>query len=224
MMSRLRNTLPALIALTAVSCTAHAQYLKTHGATLSVGGTGQFDKTLTSDPSYRPFTYPIQNGTTLTTVYNQQQFTTWSAGFVSSLQFHPVSWAGVAVNYGFSHYQERYTFNYAINNAQGTAQVPTDAHEMTAGYLFHPKHILFQPYVEVGGGAIGFYPSVGSTQFRGAGLLETGIDLPIKNEHIGFRISGRSLYYRAPNFGNSAISSRGWRVEVEPAVSAFYRF
>ena len=143
---------------------------------------------------------------------------------MSSLQLHPVSWAGVAINYGFTHYQERYQFQYANTNTTGNVNVPTDAHELTGGYLLHPKHIPFQPYVEVGGGSIGFYPWQGSTQWRGAGLLETGFDLPVKNQHIGFRISGRSLYYRSPNFGAPAISTRSWRVTEEPAVSAFYRF
>lgn len=225
-MPTFRQILPAMLILPALAATMGAQdgYFKTHGASLSVGGTGQFDKQLTSDPNYVDFTYPIQNGSNTSQTFNQRQFTTWSAGFVSSFQFHPVSWAGVAVNYGFTHYQERYQFQYATNSSQGQVNVPTDAHETTAGYLFHPKHIPFQPYVELGGGAIGFYPTQGSTQWRGAGLLETGFDLPIKNEHIGFRVSGRSLYYRAPNFGAPQISTRGWRVEMEPAISAFYRF
>ncbi len=224
MMPTFRRTIPAILALSAASLTGQAQYLKTHGASLSVGGTGQFDRILTSDPSYQSFTYPIQNGTTTTSIYNQQQFTTWSAGFVTSLQFHPKPWAGVALNYGFTHYQERFTYNYANTNAQGETRVPTDAHEFTGGYLFHPKHIPLQPYVEVGGGALDFTPSTASNQFRGAGLLETGFDLPVKNEHIGFRVSGRSLYYRQPNFYNHDISTRGWRVTMEPAISAFYRF
>ncbi len=224
MMPTFRRTAPAILALAAVSLTGQAQYFKTHGASVSVGGTGQFDRILESDSSYVPFTYPIQNGTTTTSVFNQQQYTTWSAGFVTSLQFHPAPWAGIALNYGFTHYQERFVYNYAINNAQGETRVPTDAHEFTGGYLFHPKKIPFQPYVEVGGGAIDFTPSTASNQFRGAGLLETGFDLPVKNEHIGFRVSGRSLYYRQPNFYNAALSTRGWRVTMEPAISAFYRF
>ncbi len=218
----LRRALPTFLAFTAL--TAQAQYLKAHGASLSVGGTGQFSTILESDSSYRPFTYPIQNGTNTTDIFNQQQFTTWSAGFVSSLQIHPKPWAGIALNYGFTHYQERFLYQFATNSSYGQSNVPTDAHELTGGYLFHPKHIPFQPYMEVGGGSIGFYPWQGSTQWRGAGLLETGFDLPVKNQHIGFRVSGRSLYYRSPNFGNAVISSRSWRVTEEPALSAFYRF
>ena len=222
MTSMFRRTIPALLVLTAA--TAQAQYFKTHGASLSVGGTGQFSTILEGDSGYVPYTYPIQNGTNTTSIFNQQQYTTWSAGFVSSFQFHPKPWAGVALNYGFTHYQERFVYQYATNSSTGQTNVPTDAHEFTGGYLIHPKHIPFQPYVEVGGGAIDFTPSNASNQFRGAGLLETGFDLPIKNEHIGFRVSGRSLYYRSPNFYNAAASSRSWRVTTEPAISAFYRF
>lgn len=222
MFQLLRRTLPALLALSAI--TAQAQYLKTHGASLSVGGTGQFSTILESSPSSTPFTYSIPNGSESTTVSNQQQYTTWSAGFLTSLQLHPVSWAGVALNYGFTHYQERYAYNYANTATAGSTTVPTDMHEFTGGYLFHPKHIPFQPYLEIGGGALDFAPSNASSQFRGAGLLETGFDIPVHSQHIGFRISGRTLIYRSPNFYQPAISTRSWRSTEEPAISAFYRF
>ncbi len=218
----LRRTVPVFLALTAVA--AQGQYLKTHGASLSVGGTGQFSTILESDSSYQPATYSIPNGTVTTSTFQQQQFTTGSVGFVTSLQFHPAPWAGVALNYGFNHYQERFDYQFANTNTTGESRVTTDVHEFTGGYLFHPKHILFQPYVEVGGGALDFTPSTAYSQIRGAGLLETGFDLPIKNQHIGFRVSGRSLYYRSPNFYTPSISSRSWRVTEEPAISAFYRF
>ena len=216
-----RRTLPALLALSVLP--AHAQYFKTHGASLSVGGTGQFSTILEANPS--PQIININpNGSSFTAIVAQQQYTTLSAGFLTSLQFHPVSWAGVALNYGFTHYQERFSYQYANTGATNTSQVPTDAHEFTGGYLFHPKHIPFQPYVEVGGGAMDFTPNNASNQFRGAGLLETGFDLPIHNEHIGFRVSGRTLIYRSPNFYQPLISTRSWRSTEEPAISAFYRF
>lgn len=221
MIHLLRRTLPAVLALTAVS--AQAQYLKTHGASLSVGGTGQFSTIL--EQNNVPVTVNVNpNGSSTTTVSNQQQFTTLSTGFLTSLQFHPVSWAGVALNYGFNHYSERYQYTFANTGTNGNTNVTTDVHEFTGGYLFHPKHIPFQPYMVIGGGALDFTPATTSNQFRGTGLLETGFDLPIHNEHIGFRISGRTLIYRAPNFYQPAISTRSWRSTEEPAISAFYRF
>ena len=139
------------------------------------------------------------------------------------------------INYGFTHYQERYTYNYAAPGYAGLqTRVPVDAHEATAGYLIHPKHIPFQPYMVVGGGAIDFSPygngvnatatTYGSNQWRAAGLLEAGFDLPVKYQHVGFRLSGRSLYYRSPNFNNRQISTRSWRVTTEPEASVFLRF
>ena len=222
MIQLLRRTLPAFLVLSAA--TSQAQYLKAHGASLSVGGTGHFDRIHESDSGYVDNTYDFGNGYHTDQTYGQQQYTKDTLGFVASLQLHPVSWAGVALNYGFNHYQERYQYNFTDSTTPGQTRISTDMHEFTGGYLFHPKKIPFQPYVEIGGGAIDFTPTTASNQIRGAGLLETGFDLVPKGSHIGFRISGRSLYYRSPNFYQPAISTRSWRVTAEPAVSAFYRF
>lgn len=218
------------LAASAQTPSQHSQWWKLNHGSVSVGGTGQFTTELTSDPQ----TVATTSNDATVAAFGQNQKTTWSAGFLTSLQLAPRSWAGVQVNYGFSHYQERYTYNLSNVAAQQSYAVPADWHEATAGYLIHPKHIPFQPYVVVGGGAIGFRPdrnafnklsvSYDSPQWRGAGLLEAGFDLPTPNKHIGFRISGRSLYYRAPNFGNSTISTRSWRVTTEPAISAYYKF
>src|ERR1700710_2245520 len=135
-----RYTLPLFL----VAFSAHAQYLKNHKASLSAGGTGQFTKTLNDDPENFTTTAPLPvAGTYPVVVSNQMQYTTGSTGFLTSLQAHPVAWAGMELNYGFTHYQERYTFNY-INTATPTAQqeirMPTDQHEATAAYLIHPRH------------------------------------------------------------------------------------
>lgn len=222
-----RRTLPVLLAsllLPLLPAAASAQFYKLHGGSLSVGATGNFNTTLTSSPSTGTFNVPQTGGGVITTsVSNQQQFTTLSTGFLTSLQFHPVSWAGIELNYGFNHYSERYAFNYTNTTAGQSVNVPVDTHEATAAYQFHPRFIPFQPFVNVGGGAIDFAPSVASNQWRGAGLLETGFDIPA-SKHIGFRIEGRALFYRAPNFYTPAISTRSWRVTEQPSVSAYYRF
>jgi len=225
MTTAIRRTLPLLLALGTLG--AHAQYLSSHKANISVGGDGQFYKTLTSNPQTVSTTAPLPvAGTYNVNVANQQQFTTWSAGFLTSLQLHPVTWAGVEFNYGFTHYQERFTFNYTNTATAGTTQnvsVSTDVHEATAAYLIHPKRIPFQPFLGIGGGALDFTPRGISNQWRATGLLEAGFDIPA-SKHIGFRIEGRSLFYRAPNFHSSAISTRSWRAVPQPVLSAFYRF
>jgi hypothetical protein len=228
----LRRTLPLAFAL--VSVGANAQYFKSHGFSLSVGGDGQFTRALTTNPNYDGV-YNFNNtlGTPIPIrVNNQEQFTTNSAGFITSLAFHPKPWAGVEFNYGFTHYQERFIYN--INSTGNTtvvngtprqqARISTDAHEATAAYQFHPKHIPFQPFVNIGGGAIDFAPRNASNQWRGAGLLETGFDIPTHTSHIGFRVEGRSLFYRAPNFYQAALSTRSWRATFGPSASVYYRF
>lgn len=226
MMTSLRRILPIVGMIFAA--TAHGQYLKAHNASVSVGATGDFSKIFSSAPTPFSTRAPLSvAGTYPVTASNQNQYTTNSAGLLISMQIHPLTWAGVEFNYGFTHYQERYTFNY-INTATPTAlqqvQVPTDRHEATAAYIVHPRHIPLQPYFGIGGGAIDFAPSNASNQWRGAGLAEVGLDVPVHMKHIGFRVGGRSLFYRSPNFYQPAISTRSWRVTAQPTVSAFYRF
>jgi hypothetical protein len=218
-----RYAMPLTLALCAAS--AHGQFYKLHGAAISVGATSPFTRTLETNPSSGSYIISTPSGGVIgTTVSNQQQSTTDSVGFLSSLQFHPKPWAGIEMNYGYTHYSERYHFNYSAATTAQVVNVPTTGHEATAAYEFHPPHIPFQPFVNIGGGAIDFLPRTGENQWRGAGLLEAGFDLPTHNKHFGFRVEGRSLYYRAPNFNNPAISTRAWRATVEPSVSTFYRF
>ena len=222
-----RRTLPILILLSAIG--AQAQFYKSefHNSSLSVGGFGQFTTPLTTDPGSGNYIVPFGAGisTYPVTITNKQQFTTDSAGFITSFQFHPVSWAGVELNYSFTHYSERFTFNYSTpaNSAQHI-YAPTDAHEATAAYSFHPKHIPFQPFLNIGGGSIDFAPRNLANQWRGAGLTELGFDLPTHSSRIGFRVEGRALIYRAPNFGSPQFSTRSWRVTEEPSASVYYKF
>ncbi len=227
MFTKIKYVLPALLAAT-VASVAQAQFYKLHGGSISVGATGNYLETLTDNPRPVTFNSVTPNGITLTnTVSNQQQYNTSSLGFLTSLQFHPVPWAGVEVNYGYQHYQERYSYNVAGTVARQGTNIPTTTHEATAAYQFHPKHIPFQPFVNVGGGAIDFVPTLGgANQWRGAGLLETGFDIamPYSQRKLALRIQGRGLFYRAPNFYNSALSTSSWRVSAEPSASFVYRF
>lgn len=221
----LRRTLP--LALILATTAAHAQfnmkYYHDHGASMSVGGFGDLGSTvLTSNPSAGLTTIPTA-GRSTQAVTGQQQFTTNSAGFITTFAFHPVAFAGVEFNYAFTHNTEVFAFNYATGGAQ-RVNVSTDVHEATGAYQFHPKHIPFQPFVNIGGGALDFAPRNASSQIRGAGLLEAGFDLPTHSKHLGFRIEGRSLYYRAPNFYTPQISTSAWRVTSQPSVSTYYRF
>ncbi|WP_263383674.1 hypothetical protein [Granulicella arctica] len=187
----------------AASAVGHAQIYKLHNADVGIAATGQFTTPLTS------------NG-----IVNQN--TTMSPGLVFTLRDHPVAWAGVELNYGFTRYSQRYT--YTNGGATGTIGDSNSVHEATAAYLFHPHFRHLQPFVGIGGGALDFMPTQGQNQWRGAGLLEAGLDIPTRNPHFGFRVQGRSLYYRAPNFDIKGGSSQSWVVTTQPSGGAYIRF
>lgn len=226
----LRYAIPVLTLLAVSQAPAQFNnYAKQHGLSVSVGATGNFVTPLTTNPSTTIFNSVVPPGITLTnTISNQQQYITSSLGFLTSVQFHPVAWAGIEMNYGYQHYSERFGYNLASTPTTQVASVPTTTHEATAAYQFHPKHIPFQPFVNVGGGAIDFVPTNGggSNQWRAAGLVETGFEIamPRTQRKLALRLQGRGLFYRAPNFNNALLSTRSWRVSSEPSASFVYRF
>ena len=182
---------------------AHAQFYKLHNADIAVGGTGQFTTSITSQSQLN------------------RQATTDSAGFLTTLRDHPLAFAGVEVNYGFTRFSERFT----APNSVRLANVASSMHEATGAYLFHPHFRHLQPFIGVGGGALFFNPLQGSfSQTRAAGLFEIGLDVPTSNPHLGFRVQGRSLDYRAPNFNRPALSSSRWVSTNEPSASVYIRF
>jgi hypothetical protein len=233
-MSLLKRVLPALPVLAVfLSAQAHAQfeswnhYAKDHGASISVGATGNYLYSLSSNPTPQTLT-TVTNGVSQTATFsNQRQEISQSTGFLTSLQFHPVPWAGIEVNYGYQHYSEYFLYNLSTTPAQQATRVKTTSHEATAAYQFHAKRIPLQPFLNIGGGAIDFVPtSGGPNQWRGVGLAETGfeVSMPYTQRHLGLRLQGRGLFYRAPNFNSAQLSSRGWRVSAEPSASFVYRF
>jgi hypothetical protein len=200
-----KNCVLNLCLLATATVAAHSQMYKLHNADVGVSATGQFTTPLTS------------NGPAL-------QQTTTSPGFTFTLRDHPVAWAGIELNYGYTRYSQRYTYSVVNSSTIGSASVENNVHEATAAYLFHPHFRKLQPFVGIGGGALDFMPTQGPNQWRGTGLLEAGLDIPTSNPHFGFRVQGRSLIYRAPNFGSSTIASRSWVATSEPSGGVYIRF
>jgi hypothetical protein len=201
----LRTCVLNLCLFTAATVAAHSQVYKLHNADVGISADGQFTTTLESG-----------------TAVNQQ--TTWSPGLVFTLRDHPVAWAGVEFNYGFTRYSQRYTYQVGGTSNFATLSDSNSVHEATAAYLFHPHFRHLQPFVGIGGGALDFMPTQGPNQWRGAGLLEAGLDIPTRNPHFGFRVQGRSLYYRAPNFNIAGASSKSWVVTTQPTAGVYIRF
>jgi hypothetical protein len=219
----MKAAVPLCLMLAAVS--APAQFYRLKGTAISISGTNLWTTPLTNDASPSSAVVGTPPNSLRETISGQQQYATSKAGVLATLGIHPVSWAGIEFNYQFAQFDEVYSFNYSSQPAATQSQrVPVAFHEATAAYQFHPPHIKFQPFLNIGGGYIDFLPYLANEQWRGTGLIEAGFDIPTKSPHVAIRIQGRALIYRAPNFYNSAISSRSWRVTEEPTAGLVYRF
>jgi hypothetical protein len=222
----LSKILPVVFVATALA--AHAQskstdkatgpFYKFHNADVGVAATGQFTTSITS-----------QNiggaGEVL-----PHQATSDSPGVLFTLRDHPFAWAGVEFNYQYSKFSERY---FRAPRAQGLVYNPTlntpvnvttSFHEATAAYLFHVKLHKLQPYVGIGGGGLDFVPTmVDRNQWRLAGLVDLGLDMPT-HSRLGFRLGARDLFYRAPNYYDSSLASSRWVSTEEPYGGVYVKF
>ena len=191
------------------AASAQAQFYKLHQADISGGAIGQF-------------TTPLTDGTRSTIEADNKN----SLGGMFTISEHPVPWAGLEFNYAYNEYGSTITQFAAPRYSQ---YVHTDSHEATGAYLFHPRSRFFskkiEPFVAIGGGYIDFVPSyAGSNQWRGTGLVEVGFDIPTSNPHFGFKVEGRELIYRSPNFNQSDLASHQWVTTNEPMFGVYYRF
>ena len=193
--------LTSLCAFFLAATAAQAQFYKIHNGDIGGGALGQFTTPLTS-------TY---TGVT--------QSTRDSFGGYFTIRDHPVSWAGIEVNYGYTRFSELYSATTYSANPK------TNMHEATAAYLFHPHFRKLQPFISIGGGYIDFLPAnTGQNQWRGTGLVEAGFDIPTSNPHFGFRVQGRDLIYRAPNFQQATLGSKTWVNTEEPTFGVWLRY
>lgn len=155
-------------------------------------------------------------------------------GFLANIREHPVSWAGIEVDYSYQKYTEHYRFS---PTQPFVGYQPIQQHEATAGYVFHIKTPWIQPFVVVGGGGVYFrsarvQPPAGSgldqpigDQWRGAYMANIGFDLTSKRmPNFGVRVQEHSLFYKAPDFYQANLRSNAYVHQAMPAVGFFYRF
>jgi hypothetical protein len=158
----------------------------------------------------------------------------FNAGFLANIREHPVSWAGIELDYGYQKYTEHYRF---AANAPSALNRPMEQHEATAGYVFHIKTPWVQPFVVLGGGGIYFrstriQPPAGNglnepigDQWRGTYMANVGFDFTSKRaKNFGIRIEEHSLFYKAPDFYMGSLRSNAWIHQAMPAAGFFYRF
>lgn len=207
---RIRNGAIALLMCVASICTAEAQFYKLHNADLGVNVTAPMSSSLTSNG---PAIYKTDN----------------SAGLLVSLREHPVPWAGIELNAGYTTFGQQYTLTQQIglNTVTNVYSLHTAQWETTAGWVLHPHLPWVQPFVVVGGGAVDFVLShhAGPNQWRGAGMYEVGFDLTSKRmQHGGLRIQQHATIYRAPAYNQAQLANGNWVHQSNPSIGLFWRW
>ena len=197
-----RRIVAPLCALALAAVSAQAQFYKLHNADFGGGAIGQFTTPLTSN--YTP--------------NNVVERTHDTVGALFTVRDHPFAFAGLEFNYAFN------DFNATYQASTYVAPTKIVSHEATAAYLIHPHFRKLQPFIGIGGGYTDFVPTSGQNQWRGTGLLEAGLDIPTSNPHFGFRIQGRELVYRAPNFYQPQLATKQWVSTEEPSVGVYLRY
>jgi hypothetical protein len=234
-----------------VSTASSAQWysLQGHDAEIGVAATGQYTSTVSTMTLNNTTATPLGQGSSCavkgpSTLQGAHQVvscpadqsnlasptgpvepsTTDSPGVLVTFRDKPFTWATVEFNYQYTKFSERYFSVPGSTTTVSPIAVPTNMHEATAAYLRKFKRIgRMNPFVGAGGGALFFAPIVAAvSQWRGAGLVEAGVDFQTESR-LGFRIGARDLIYRAPTYALANVPST-WVSTAQPYAGVYVKF
>ena len=147
---------------------------------------------------------------------------TKSAGGEASFRHSFHWWLGYEAGYGYSRYTEHYT-----GQAFG---IQHNTHEFSGSYYVHGTSLLgIQPFGTAGVSALVFSPSLNGGQnvqyqARPAVNFGVGVNMPLVTGHFGVRVQYRGLFYKAPDFGEAALTTNAFRETSEPMAGVYLRF
>lgn len=131
-------------------------------------------------------------------------------------------WLGYEAGYEYTRYHESYTgVPFGVQHNQ---------HEFSGSYLVvGPKAFGIQPFGLAGVSAVVQSPTLNGGQNvpwqAGPGAnFGAGVNVPLLTSHIGLRLEYRALYYKAPGFGQTDLTTNAYRVTSEPMAGAYFRF
>jgi len=132
-------------------------------------------------------------------------------------------WMGYDAAYDYARFTEYYTgqiFGYQHN-----------MHAFSGSYYVHgPVRVLgIQPFAVGGISAVVFSPTLNggqnvSWQARPGANFGAGINYALLSSHIGLRLQYRGLYYKAPDFGLSKLTTNAWRLTSAPMAGFYIEF
>jgi hypothetical protein len=145
-----------------------------------------------------------------------------SAGGAASFRHSYHWWLGYEAGYEYTRFGETYTgqaFGYQHNT-----------HEFSGSYYAHGSTTLgIQPFVTVGASAVIFSPSLNggqnaAYQARPGVNFGAGVNVPLLTGHFGVRLQYRGVFYKAPDFGQAALTTNSYRETSEPMAGVYLRF
>jgi hypothetical protein len=227
-MSKLRPSFVLLALCLAAGLAARAQGpvtpLDRVLSRISLGVSAPVEYTRTTSGSYSPYTI------------NSQQVST-ASGYLINGRYIVRRYVGFEGNYKYSRTTQNFTYTEPAAPPQplGTYQTNTlgveaNITEATFGYVAQlPKLPYARPYASVGAGSTRFKPTpVGGQgvhiQWRATYYWSLGADARIYHSPVDFRVQIRQLFYLAPDFGESYLTSHAHTSTFEPSVGFNFHF
>jgi outer membrane immunogenic protein len=149
-------------------------------------------------------------------------------GFLGSYRYLVTPRSGLELNYGFAQNSNKYVTSFIPSGRVHTRQM-----EVTGAYVFNMTFKRFNPFAEIGVGAMFFTPIKDNltnnldakSNTRLGGLFGAGVAYEI-SPSFDIRLQYRGFLQKAPDFSvtNEDFKTNRWEVLSTPAVGVAYHF
>jgi len=131
-------------------------------------------------------------------------------------------WLGYEAAYDYTRFTENYTgqpYGYQHNQHVFSGSL----------YVHGPRTLGIQPFAVGGVSAVIFSPSLNGGQnvpwqARPGANFGAGINYPLLGSTLGLRLQYRGLFYKAPDFGLTPLTTNSYRLTSEPMAGFYLRF
>jgi opacity protein-like surface antigen len=152
--------------------------------------------------------------------------TSWTTGVLASYRYMLTPRSALELNYGFAQNTIRYR---STPTPQG--QVHTRQQEVTGAYVYSRTYHNYNPFAEIGVGALIFTPNLdnGTLQLDArqstkiGGLAGAGLAYEI-SPSFDIRAEYRGMILKAPDFGKDAFKTNRYYWMSSPSIGIAYHF
>jgi opacity protein-like surface antigen len=157
------------------------------------------------------------------------QTSTISGGFLASYRYMVTPRSALEVNYGWAHNSQK--FSTGVLGYYSPVYVHTRQQEMTGAYVYTRNYRNFNPFVEIGIGALIYTPlsDYGTQQLdlkqntNVGGLAGAGLAYEI-SPSFDIRLEYRGFLAKAPTFNSPTFKTNRYEWSSIPAIGIAYHF